>query len=129
MNRQILIIIASVFLFGCADSPSLTTTNKTNINNSKTKTSHLKYTCARGAKLSINFTSTNNKNDKAIAIINGFGKQTLILPNKEVASGFLYTNGKYTLRGIGNQATWTVGRMTPFPCSIGDKFTYPKNIK
>jgi len=128
MNKGILIIIVNVFLLGCADSASRITIDKADII-SKKKTSNLKYTCARGAKLSVNFTTTNNGSDKNIAIINDYGKQAIILPNKEVTSGFLYSNGKYTLRGDGNQATWTVGRMAPFQCSIGDKFIHQDNIK
>ena len=66
---------------------------------------------------------------KKLQFINGFGKQTIILPNKAVASGFLYSNGKYILRGKGEQVTWTVGRMTPFQCSVGDKLPHQEDVK
>lgn len=129
MNKQILIIATSVFLLSCAETRSHITTNKTDINAQQTNPKNDRYTCSRNTNLSVNFTSTSNEGDKKIAIINGYGKQSIILPNKTVASGFLYSNGKYTLRGKGDKATWTVGRMAPFQCSVGDKLPSHKDIK
>lgn len=129
MNKPLLVIIASSFLLSCADSSSHITTNKVAVNTQKTSTKNVKYTCNRDTQLSVNFTSTHNESDKKIAIINGFGEQAIILPNKTVASGFLYSNGKYVLRGKGEQATWTVGRMADFNCTVGDKFISQEDIK
>ena len=129
MNKPLLIIIASSFLLSCADSPSHITSNKVTKASHKTSKSNVIYTCSRGTRLSVNFTSTHNKNDENIAIINGFGKQAIILASKDVASGFLYSNGKYTLRGKDNKATWTVGRMADFHCTIGDKFISQEDTK
>lgn len=129
MNKQLLLIVASSFLLSCADSNSNITTHKTNNNAHKLSPINVKYTCTRDLKLSINFTSKNNDSDNKMAIINGFGQQAIILPNKAVASGFLYSNGKHALRGKGEQVTWTVGRMMPFQCSIGDRIIPKENVK
>lgn len=129
MNKRLLVIIASTFLLSCAEIHSDITTNKTAINAQQMNIKKVKYTCSRNTKLSVNFTSTSNDSDKKIAIINGFGKQAIILPNKAVASGFLYSNGKYVLRGKGEQVTWTVGRMAPFQCSAGDKLLSQEDVK
>lgn len=129
MNKRLLIIIVSVFLVSCANSHTHMTTNKTDINTHKTSTKNIKYTCNRGTELSVNFILKNNDSGKTIAIINGFGEQAIILPKKAVASGFLYSNGKYTLRGKEEHATWTIGRMTPFQCSAGNKLIHQEDIK
>ena len=129
MTKLVLVIIASSFLLSCAETRSHITNDKKDIKTQKPSTENIKYTCNRGTTLSINFTSTGNESDKRTAIINGFGKQAIILPNKTVASGFLYSNGKYTLRGKGDHATWTVGRMVPFQCSIDDKLNLQKDLK
>lgn len=126
MNKRILIM--SCFLFSCADSNIYMTSNDIDPPASKEKTKNIKYTCNQGTILSVNFTSRSD-NEGTLAIINGVGKQAIILSNKAVASGFLYSNGKYTLRGKGERATWTIGRMTPFQCSAGDKLLPQKTVK
>lgn len=129
MNTRLLVIIVSSFLLGCAETSSHITTDKTTITTQKTSTTNVKYTCNRNTKLSVSFTFTNNESDKKIAIINGFGEQAIILPDKVVTSGFFYSNGKYALRGKGEQATWTVGRMIPFQCSVADKLNLQEDLK
>lgn len=42
----------------------------------------------------------------------------LDLPAQKAASGFMYSNGQYTLRGKGNEATWAVGRMLAEYCVL-----------
>jgi len=129
MNKPLLVIIASSLLLSCADSSSHIKSNKVTKDYHETKKDNRKYTCNRDTKLSVNFTSTQNNSDDNIAIVNGFGNQAIILAKKPVASGFLYSNGKYTLRGNGKKATWTVGRMADFHCTLGDKFISHKNTK
>jgi membrane-bound inhibitor of C-type lysozyme len=126
MNKQLLILVVSSILISCAETSHVIKVNKA-VDNNHSK--NIKYTCDRGTQLSVNFTTTNNDSNRNIAIINGFGSKAIILPNKTVASGFLYTNGKYSLRGKEKQATWSVGRMTPFHCSIGNKLIYQEDLK
>ena len=132
MTKPLLIIAISSFLISCAENPleiATSKTNKTVITVQKQPIKNIKYTCNRETQLSVNFTSTKGNSDKNIAIINGFGSKAIILPNKTVASGFLYTNGKYSLSGKGKQATWSVGRMAPFNCFMGDKPIYQEDLK
>lgn len=129
MNKLLLAIITCSFLLSCADSSSHIASKKVTKDFHNTSTKNVKYTCNRDTTLSVNFTSTHNDSDKTIAIINGFGKQGIILPQKSVTSGFLYSNGKYTLRGKNEQATWTVGRMADFHCTLGDEFISQKDTK
>mgnify|MGYP005985317231 CR=1 FL=1 len=129
MTKLLLVVIASTFLLSCAETRSHITTDKTDIKPQNTSTKNVKYTCSRNTKLSVNFTTMSNESGNKIAIINGFGKHAIILPNKAAASGFLYANGKYTLRGKGDKATWTVGRMAPFQCSVGDKLNLQEDLK
>ncbi|MFT7006593.1 MAG: membrane-bound inhibitor of C-type lysozyme [Cocleimonas sp.] len=129
MKKRLLVIIVSGFLFSCAETSSSISTNKIAINAPQTNTENVKYTCNRDTLLSVTFSTPNSGNDKKIAIINSFGNQAIILPNKVAASGFLYSNGKYSLRGKGKQATWTIGRMAPFRCSVGDELIYQEDVK
>lgn len=72
------------------------------------------YICKNNQQLTVSFTSMNNK---AVAIINGPYKQVIILPAKQVASGFFYNNGKHSLRGKGDDVQWTIGKMMPINCT------------
>jgi membrane-bound inhibitor of C-type lysozyme len=129
MKKRLLVIIVSGFLLSCAETSSSITTNKIAINAQQTNTENVKYTCNRNTTLSVSFTAASSESDKKIAIINGIGKQAIIIPNVAVASGFLYSNGKYSLRGKGKQAIWTIGRMAPFRCSVGDELIYQEAVK
>jgi membrane-bound inhibitor of C-type lysozyme len=42
----------------------------------------------------------------------------IVLPRAEAGSGFFYTNGKYGLRGKGEEARWEVGRKAPVMCKV-----------
>ena len=129
MKKRLLVIVVSGFLLSCAEIPSHSTTKKLAIHAQQTDTENVKYGCNRGIQLSVTFTTPNSEKDKKIAIINSFGKEAIILPNVAVASGFLYSNGKYSLRGKGKQASWTVGRMTPYSCSVGDELIQQQDVK
>jgi hypothetical protein len=43
------------------------------------------------------------------------------LPQKDDDKEFLYTNGKFTLRGDDSNASWTVGKKTPVACHFNDQ--------
>lgn len=121
MNKLLLIIATSCLLLGCAETRPNTSTDKSDVNLPQSNHKNVIYACSRNITLSVNFTYSSSINQQNLAIINGVGKQSIILPSKTVASGFLYTNGKYSLRGEGKQASWAVGRMAPFQCSVIDK--------
>lgn len=42
----------------------------------------------------------------------------ITLPVQETASGYMYSNGKHTFRGEGNEAMWSVGRMLAEQCEV-----------
>jgi membrane-bound inhibitor of C-type lysozyme len=89
------------------------------------------YQCDRGTELSVTFTKKGfttmrgGKNairiyeEKNVAANITLADGTLItLPVQKVASGFMYSNGKYTFRGKGDEAMWSVGRMAAERCEI-----------
>lgn len=89
----------------------------------------LVYRCERGSVLNVTIiekvypTSLKGRHSKirnlthaTAAIVKVNGEQVATLPAGEVASGFEYSNGRYSLRGKGNEAIWTVGKMTAEQC-------------
>lgn len=129
MTKQLLVLASSIFLLGCAESHSPPKINTPDVSPQLSQNSNVEFSCNRGVNLSVNFSTSTNEDNKNIAIINGYGNQRIILPIKTVASGFLYTNGKYTLRGKADQVTWTVGRMMPYQCSQNDNFHPKRDVK
>ncbi len=89
----------------------------------------LVYRCERGTVLDVTIiervypTSLKGRHSKirnlsqaTAAIVSINGAQAVTLPAVEVASGFEYSNGHYSLRGKDNEAIWTVGNMTAEHC-------------
>lgn len=127
MNKLLMLTVICGFLSSCAETRQHTTANKIDPNTQKKSESNVKYTCSRDIQLSVNFISTADDKKNNIAIINGYSDKAIMLPKRIVTSGFLYSNGKYALRAKGEQVTWTVGRMAPFYCSIGEKSILKKD--
>ena len=73
------------------------------------KTIKAKYDCKGGTVLTVVF-----KDGKAR--VTATGKEPVMLPQALAADGFLYAKGKYSLRGVGNKATWTSGHHKPLTC-------------
>ncbi|MFV1921723.1 MAG: hypothetical protein ACMZ63_03805 [Methylotenera sp.] len=89
----------------------------------------LAYRCERGTVLDVTIiekvypTSLKGRHSKirnlshvTAAIVTINGEQIVNLPAEEVASGFKYKNGLYSLRGKANEAIWAVGKMMPEQC-------------
>jgi membrane-bound inhibitor of C-type lysozyme len=89
----------------------------------------LVYRCERGTVLDVTIiekvypTSLKGRHSKirnlsqvTAAVVTINGEQIVNLATEEVASGFKYTNGLYSLQGKGKEATWTVGKMAPEQC-------------
>lgn len=68
-----------------------------------------KYDCKGGAKLTVVF-----KGNKAKVSVPG--AEPVTLTQALSGDGFLYTKKGYSLRGVGNKATWTPGRGKPLTC-------------
>ncbi len=107
--------ITSCFIGACATSPA------------DAKMVH--YECDRGTELAVTFiekdftTMRGGRNSmhrdeikKVAANITLEDGTLIILPIQKVASGFMYSNGRYTLRGKNEEAMWSVGKMVAEHC-------------
>ncbi|QVL45345.1 MAG: MliC family protein [Methylophilaceae bacterium] len=87
------------------------------------------YRCERGSILTVTFaeqgytTIHGGKHYKkryhekpSVAIVQFGDNQTLTLTQEVSGSGFFYSNGQYALRGKGNEAIWTIGKMADEHC-------------
>lgn len=92
---------------------------------------NIHYECDRGTHLNVTFvekgatTVRGGRNSipryeiKNVAANVTLADDIIItLPVQKVASGFMYSNGKYSLRGEGDEAMWSVGRMLAEHCVI-----------
>jgi membrane-bound inhibitor of C-type lysozyme len=69
------------------------------------------YSCDDGSVLRAQFGAE-------VVVITLADGTALSLPQQRVASGIWYATPQYTLRGKGDEATWTVGRRTPVACQV-----------
>ena len=87
------------------------------------------YQCERDSVLNVTFsergytTIHGGKHYKrryhekpSVAIVHFGDNQTVTLTQEVSGSGFQYSNGRYSLRGKGNEAIWTVGKMADEHC-------------
>ena len=72
-----------------------------------------RYACDDGTSLTVRFNA-----DASEATVERPRQDPLVLPRRISGSGFLYETPQYTLRGKGNEATWTVGRRVPAQCRV-----------
>jgi membrane-bound inhibitor of C-type lysozyme len=98
-------------------------------NNAQTDDIEVIYQCERGSVLNVTFaergytTIHGGKHYKkryhekpSVAIVHFGDNQTVTLTQEVSGSGFSYSNGQYALRGKGNEAIWTIGRMADEHC-------------
>jgi membrane-bound inhibitor of C-type lysozyme len=71
-----------------------------------------KYFCSKGQSLKVVFQGSK-------AIVTPKGGKTVTLRQTMTADGFRYSTGRYSLRGRGDDATWTTGRGKPLGCHAG----------
>ncbi|MDH4440657.1 MAG: MliC family protein [Rhizobium sp.] len=76
-----------------------------------TQAADIRYACENGTALVVAFSA----NAADITLPDG---AKVSLPQQVSASGFWYSNGRYELRGKGDDAQFTIGRMTPIPCKV-----------
>lgn len=67
------------------------------------------YACDRGPGLTVVYT-------EGAARIEGADGQAIVLPQRPSGSGFWYETPTHSLRGKGDEVTYTVGRMVPMTC-------------
>jgi membrane-bound inhibitor of C-type lysozyme len=70
------------------------------------------FACDNGSSLNVLF-------ENGQATVTPAGGEPLVLPQSIAADGFLYITPQHSLRGKGNEVTWTVGRMVPTNCKVG----------
>ncbi|GHE98060.1 MliC family protein [Thalassotalea profundi] len=92
------ILTTTTLLYSCSITPK--TQNYTDVT----------FDCSRETTISVRFYE-----DQALALLT-YQNQTSKLQQKPTASGFYYTNMKTSLRGKGDEITFTIGRMTPLTC-------------
>lgn len=67
------------------------------------------YTCDGGQTLKVVFEGDS-------ALVTSKSGKPMALKQGMAADGFLYSDGKHSLRGRGNNATWTSGDYKPINC-------------
>ena len=68
------------------------------------------FSCTNGETLAVRFIQERN-----LAILTR-GGVSIELPQQISGSGFIYSNGPYTIRGKGDDLTVEIGRMMPLQC-------------
>jgi membrane-bound inhibitor of C-type lysozyme len=125
--KKLIIILLVISLIGCYIN-----TQQTEIfikAPKKNKITLIHYNCDNNKEISVSFTTINKEHTpKNIVIINSQDNKPIILSAKQVSSGFLYSNGKYTFRVKGNDVQWTIGRMMPMKCTEVDSQTKQKAL-
>ena len=119
LMRILIFVFLSVGLLGaCASTP---------------EAKNIAYTCDRGTNFIVNYTKKgfttmrNGKNGihryevKNVAANITLADGTILsLPVQKIASGFKFSNGKYTFSGKDNKASWAVGKMLAEQCEINN---------
>ncbi len=98
MRRPFLAGLISLILFSLA--PTLAA-----------QAADIRYACENGTALIVAF----SENAAEISLPDG---AKVSLPQQVSASGFWYSNGRYELRGKGEEAQFAIGRMAPVPCKV-----------
>ncbi len=75
----------------------------------ESRAANIKYSCEDGTSLTVTFS------EKAADVTLPDGLK-LSLPQQAAASGFWYSDGRYELRGKGEELQFAVGRMAPVTC-------------
>ena len=82
----------------------------------ESRAADIKYACDNGTSLAITFS------EKAAELTLPDGEK-LSLPQQPAASGFWYSNGRYELRGQGEELRFAIGRMAPVTCRNSGEVT------
>lgn len=99
-KSTIAIAVTSACLFGasCATTPPET---------SRT----VRFACDGGPPITVIFEGNS-------ATVTPEGGEPVTLPQAPSGSGFLYMTPQHSLRGKGDEVTWTIGRMVPMQCKV-----------
>jgi membrane-bound inhibitor of C-type lysozyme len=98
MRRPILASLISLFLFYLGPT-------------SDTRAAEIRFACDNGTALVVAFSEASVE----ITLPDG---AKVSLPQQVSGSGFWYSNGRYELRGKGEEAQFAIGRMAPVNCKV-----------
>lgn len=76
------------------------------------------YQCDQWPQLQVSYAADGSQ--ASVALPSG---KALLLPAKQVTSGFLYATPQHSLRGKGDEVTFTIGRRMPMHCRSGANVT------
>jgi len=107
-------LLSACLLSACATAP---------------KAKNIAYSCDRGTQFTVTYikkgftTMRGGKNSfhryeerNVAADVTLADGTNMTLPAQKVNSGFMFSNGRYTLSGDGNKASWAVGKMLSESC-------------
>lgn len=101
MKVTMFFLLALCLLTACAHQPQ---------KNESSHVSSVSYTCITGEKLEVRFFPLQGV---AVLVRNN---RTMELQQQPSGSGFIYSNGRHTIRGKGNELLLEIGRMVPIRC-------------
>lgn len=102
-------LIVSSLLTGCGAPPSTAPEANYNTDAQDNTPPAILFHCERDKTILITFHS-----EQALLDIDN---TEIRLPQQPAASGFYYSNGKYSVRGKGDKLTLEIGRMAPLECT------------
>ncbi|MFN7091899.1 MAG: MliC family protein [Allorhizobium sp.] len=82
----------------------------------ESRAADIKYACEDGTTLTVAFSEAQAE----VTIPHG---SKVSLPQQPAASGFWYSNGRYELRGKGEELQFAIGRMAPVTCRNAGEVT------
>jgi membrane-bound inhibitor of C-type lysozyme len=82
----------------------------------ESRAADIKYACDDGTALTVTFSETTAD----VTLADGV---KVSLPQQPAASGFWYSNGRYELRGKGEELQFAIGRMAPVTCRNAGEVT------
>lgn len=82
----------------------------------QSRAADIKYACDGGTLLTVSFSESSAE----LTLPDGV---KVSLPQQQAASGFWYSNGRYELRGKGEEMQFSIGRMAPVLCRNAGEVT------
>lgn len=103
MLKPIIPGLAAILVAGCATTAPATAPPAP-------EERRVTYGCDRGPDLTVVYA------EGQASIIGSDGTAAIVLPQKPAASGVWYETATHSIRGKGDEVTYTVGRMAPMTC-------------
>ena len=103
MLKPIIPGLAAILVAGCATTAPATAPPAP-------EEHRVTYGCDRGPDLTVVYA------EGQASIIGSDGTAAIVLPQKPAASGVWYETATHSIRGKGDEVTYTVGRMAPMTC-------------